>query len=99
MLFKELEQPAVARVPSKSETLKAELKVRAFFGGKWEYAKDEGEVEAAAEAERSEESGEVAQSPDVFFPLVDAKSQNALRRRIVLNYLEKGYLKIYGSRF
>lgn len=66
------------------------LKVRAYFTGQLEYDVEEEEEVVVRETTASNPSEE--ESIPVVIPLVDVSAQKALRKRIVMNYLEKGYI-------
>lgn len=89
----EEESPAVYKRASSYGTLKrdeknAELKVRAFLSGRLEYA-NEGEDEKEKENEEWNEVGPDAVEVPIVMPLANLSAQRALRRKVVLDYLEK----------
>lgn len=65
----------------KDQMEQVELKVRAFYAGQWQYA-DEKVQETTAEEQNTD------QSP-VVMPLVDSLAQKALRRRIIMDSLDR----------
>ena len=77
-------KPLASYEQLKKEAEKRDLKVRAFFNGQWEYAEDTVEEEPVPESNHNAEEGQY-----FVTPLVDATAQKALRRRVVMQNLEK----------
>lgn len=81
-------KPAITYDTLKREEKHSQLKVRAFFSGRWEYACEEEEEEEAVKEDSKDLDPDAIEVP-IVMPLANLSAQKALRRKVVLNYLEK----------
>lgn len=77
------DKPAVKSLEDQLER----LKIQAFMAGQTEFS-----IEDIQEKKTTEENDDEGRA--IVLPLVDVSSQKALRKRILMDYLEKGFTKL-----
>ena len=81
-------KPVVAYAELQIIAAKESKRLGAFINGKWEYPDDDDDVEVREE--KVAETAAECEDLHIFNPIVVGKNQTTLRRKIVMDYLDKG---------